>query len=96
MGGGSGADPGGGGPGGPDPPPFGGPPNFIKREKTSRACARKCRILVLNSYPDPPLSEILYPPLGVCEVLPLRKGGKVLAMLKEGHKRFCGSFYVVA
>ena len=44
-------------------PPFGGPPNFIKREKTSRACARKGRILVLNSYLDPPLSEILYPPL---------------------------------
>ena len=45
------------------PPPFGGPPNFIKREKTSRVCARKYRILVLNSYPDPLLSEILYPPL---------------------------------
>ena len=44
----------GGGPGGQDPPPFGGPPNFIKREKTLRVGARKCRILVLNSYPDPP------------------------------------------
>ena len=44
-------------------PPFGGPPNFIKREKTPRVCARKSRVLVLNSYPDPPLSEILYPPL---------------------------------
>ena len=49
-----GADPGGGGPGGQDPPPFGGPPNFIKKEKMARACARKLRILVLNSYPDPP------------------------------------------
>ena len=26
---------------------------------------RKRRVLVLNSYPDPPLSEILYPPLAV-------------------------------
>ena len=28
-------------------------------------CARKCRFLVLNSYPEPPppLSEILYRPL---------------------------------
>ena len=48
-------------PGGQDPP-FGGPPTFIKREKALRVCARKRRILVLNSYPDP-LSEILYPPL---------------------------------
>ena len=47
----------------PPPPPFGGPPNFIKKGKMARACARKLRILVLNSYPDPPLSEILYPPL---------------------------------
>ena len=53
----------GGGPGGQDPPPFGGPPNFIKKEKMARLCARKLRILVLNSYPDPPLFEILYPPL---------------------------------
>ena len=46
------------------PPPFGGPPNFIKRGKMARACARKLHVLVLNSYPDPPpLSEILYPPL---------------------------------
>ena len=57
-----GADPGGGS-WGSGPPPFGGPPNFIKREKTSRACARKGRVLVLNSYLDPPLSKILYPPL---------------------------------
>ena len=52
-----GADPGGGGSWGsgpPPPPPFGGPPNFKKREKTLRACAQKCRVLVLNSYPDPP------------------------------------------
>ena len=35
---------------------------------------------------------------GAREVLPLRKGGaeKVLAILKGGHKRFWGSFYVVA
>ena len=60
----AGADPG-GGPGGQDPtPPFGGPLNFIKRgKKTSRASAQKCHNLVLNSYPDPPLSENLYPPL---------------------------------
>ena len=38
----------------PPPPPFGGPPNFIKREEMARACARKLRILVLNSYPEPP------------------------------------------
>ena len=52
---------------GPPPPPFGGPPNYIKREKTSRMCAQKCRVLVLNSYADPlpPLSEILYLPLNV-------------------------------
>ena len=32
------------------------------------------------------------------EVLPLRKGGaeNVLAILKGGHKRFWGSFYMVA
>ena len=58
----AGADTRGGGPGGQDPP-FWGPPNFIKREKTSRVCARMARVLVLNSYADPPLSEILYPPL---------------------------------
>ena len=35
---------------------------------------------------------------GACEVLPLRKGraGKVLAMLKGGHKKFWCSFYAVA
>ena len=37
---------------------------------------------------------------GARKVLPLRKGGggveKVLAMLKGGHKKFRGSFYVVA
>ena len=38
------------------------PPNFIMREKLY---ARKCHILELNSYLDPPpLSEILYQPLG--------------------------------
>ena len=55
-----------GGPGGSGPLPpslFGEPPNFIKREKTSHVCARKRHILVLNSYPDPLLSGILYPPL---------------------------------
>ena len=54
------------GPGGQDPTPphpFGGPLNLIKREKTLRTCVGKCRVLVLNSYPDPPLSEILYPTL---------------------------------
>ena len=37
--------------------------------------------------------------LGEHEVLLLRKGGgaeKVLAMLKGGHKKIWGSFYVVA
>ena len=35
---------------------------------------------------------------GARKVLPLRKGGaqKVLAMLKGRHKKFWGSFYVVA
>ena len=36
---------------------------------------------------------------GVCEVLPLRKGGeaeKVKAMLKGEHKKFLGSFYAIA
>ena len=35
---------------------------------------------------------------GAREVLPIRKGwaDKVLAMLKGGHKKFRGSFYVVA
>ena len=50
----TGADPGGGVLGVRTPPPFGGPPNFIKREKMSRVCAQKRHILVLNSYPDPP------------------------------------------
>ena len=59
----AGVDPGGGSWGSGPPPPFGGPPNSIKREKMSRACARMARILVLNIYVDPPLSEILYPPL---------------------------------
>ena len=42
---------------------FWGPPKFLKRGKTLHTCMRKCRVLVLNSYPNPPLSEILYPPL---------------------------------
>ena len=33
---------------------FGGTPNFIKRGKTLHRCARKRRVLVLNSYLDPP------------------------------------------
>ena len=45
----------------PPAPHFGVPPNFIKRENMYPY--QKRRILVLNSYPDPPLSEILYPPL---------------------------------
>ena len=52
---------GGGGGGGPDPPP---PPlepqNFKKREK--RCMDAPERVLVVNGYPDPPVSEILYPP----------------------------------
>ena len=46
------------------------PPPFKKREKTLRVCARKRHILVLNSYPDPPLSEILYPPLPLIRISP--------------------------
>ena len=45
------------------PPPFGGPPNFIKREKTSRACAGIHCILVLNSYPDPPFRNPVSAPV---------------------------------
>ena len=56
---------GGGGLGGQNHPttPFGGPQNFIKREKMLPACTQISHVLVLNSYPDPPLFEILYPPL---------------------------------
>ena len=57
----SGADPGKGVLGGQDPP-FGQPQNFKKREKRC-ACTRMWHILVVNSYPDLPLSEILYLPL---------------------------------
>ena len=46
-----------GGLGSQDPPPFGGPLNFIKREKTSCACARICHVLVVNSYSDPPFGN---------------------------------------
>ena len=51
----SGADPGGGGVLGVRPPPsFGGLLNFIKSEKTLHTYARKRRVLVLNSYMEPP------------------------------------------
>ena len=36
------------------PPLFGGPPNFIKREKTLPACPWICCVLVLNSYLEQP------------------------------------------
>ena len=39
---------------GPTHPPFGGPPNFKKREKNVAPCSRIHCTLVLNSYPDPP------------------------------------------
>ena len=77
-----GADPGEGGPGGQDPPPpFGAPPFFIKREKTLRVCAQKRRILVLNSYSDSSLSEILYLPLQCHHVLP----NYVRGLFKQKH-----------
>ena len=44
---------GGGGLGGQDIE-SGGPPNFIKREKTLCMCVQMGRVLVVNSYPDPP------------------------------------------
>ena len=47
-----GANPGGGGSWG-----SGFPPNFIKRKKTSHACAGKQCILVLNSSLDPPFPK---------------------------------------
>ena len=63
----AGADPGGGSWGsGPPPPPFGGPLNFIKREKMLRTCARKHRILVLNSYVDPPFLKSCIRPCQGC------------------------------
>ena len=40
--------------GGPPPPFFWGPLNNIMRDKTSSAFARMGRVLVLNSYADPP------------------------------------------
>ena len=48
--------------------PFGGPPNFIKREKNPLcACMGKRCVLLLNRYPEssppPTLSKILYLPL---------------------------------
>ena len=55
---------GGRGPGGQDPP-FGGPPNFIKREKTLCVCAKKRRVLVHNSYPHPPFRNPVSAPDGL-------------------------------
>ena len=52
-----GEDPVGGSRRGQDPPPlFGGPSNFIKREKKRYkcVCVRKHCVLLLNSNPDPP------------------------------------------
>ena len=49
------------------PLPFGGPPNFIKRGKDIvRVLANYATFLVVNSYqdPPPPLSKLLYLPLG--------------------------------
>ena len=37
----------------------GGPPNLIRRERTLRVCTRISHVLVVNSYPDSSLSEIL-------------------------------------
>ena len=48
----------GGGLVGQDPPPFfwgGGAPNLIKSGKTLRVCTQIRHVLVVNSYPDPPL-----------------------------------------
>ena len=61
----SGADPGGGGagPGGQEPPPpppptlLGDPQTLYRGKKTSRVCTRMGRILVLNSYADPPFPK---------------------------------------
>ena len=50
----AGADPGGGGPRGQDPPPFGGPLNFIKREKKLCACTRKTPRFSTLQLPGPP------------------------------------------
>ena len=47
--------------------PFGGPPDFIKRERKRCACACKkaafLYLTVTRTPHPPPLSEILYPPL---------------------------------
>ena len=50
----------------------GEPLNFIKRGKTSRACTRKCRVLVLNSYPDPPPFQNPVSPVGNLSILGLK------------------------
>ena len=52
----------------PSPPPhtpFWGPQNCLRRESLLRVTY----VLVLNSYPDRPLSEILYPPLCSCNYI---------------------------
>ena len=43
----------------------GGPQNFIKRKKNAARMHADAHVLVVNSYPDPPLSETLYPPLTI-------------------------------
>ena len=57
--------------------PIGGPSNLMKREKTLHALTRIQRILVVNSYLDSPLSEILY--------LPLLSGKHSACVLKQIH-----------
>ena len=60
----TGADTGGGGDLGVRTAPFGVTPKLHKEGKNmSRVCARMAHVLVLNSYADLSLSEILYPPL---------------------------------
>ena len=45
------------------PHPFWGTPKLHKEGKVWRVRAQIRQVLVLNSYPDRPLYEILYPPL---------------------------------
>ena len=47
----------------PPPPPSRGTPKLHKEGKKTLCVCVICHVLVLNSYPDTPLSEILYPPL---------------------------------
>ena len=42
---------------------WGSPPPFLGTPKLQKEGKNVARVLVLNSYADPPLSEILYPPL---------------------------------